>query len=188
MTTPIQLLGISGSLRDGSYNTALLEACRELAPDGVEVAILHLGEVPLYDRDVEAQGFPGPVQDLREAIAAADGLLIASPEYNWSIPGVLKNAIDWASRGKDAPLDHKPTALLSAAGGSGGRRAQSHLRDVLAHNRVDVLDDAVGIARAWDHFEGDRLEDEEYRAEVAALVRALSERAREHRDAPADVE
>ena len=181
MTDRIELLGISGSLRRASHNTALLRACEELAPDDVEVEILRLHDVPLFDRDVEARGYPASVVALREAIAAADGLLLASPEYNWSISGVLKNAIDWASRGKDSPLDHKPTGLLSSAGRGGGRRAQAHLRQVLQHNEVDVLEPAVGIARGWDHFVDGHLVTVEHRAEVRQVVTALRDRVREHR-------
>jgi chromate reductase, NAD(P)H dehydrogenase (quinone) len=169
----LRLLGISGSLRRDSHNTVLLHACGELAPEDVEVEVRRLDRIPLFDRDLEAEGYPEPVADLREAIRAADGLLLASPEYNWSISGVLKNAIDWASRGKDSPLDHKPTALLSAAGGGGGRRAQAHLRDVLQHNRVDVLEPSVQIARGWDHIDDGRLTTPEHREEIQALVAAL---------------
>lgn len=173
MVVPIRLLGISGSLRRDSYNTRLLHVCRELAPDDVELEIRRLGAIPLFDRDLEAEGYPDGVVALRDAIREADGVLLATPEYNWSISGVMKNAIDWASRGKDSPLDHKPTALLSAAGRSGGRRAQTHLREVLAHNRVDVLDDAVQIARAWEHFEDGRLVTEDHRAAIRDLVQTL---------------
>lgn len=169
----LTFLGISGSLREASYNTALLRACRELAPDDVEVVVHTLGDIPLYDRDVEAQGYPRSVRALRDAIAEADALVLASPEYNWSLSGVMKNAIDWASRGKDSPLRHKPTALLSAAGGSGGKRARAHLRDALGHNEVDVMDQAVGIARAWEHIEDGELTTEDHRRAVAALLVAL---------------
>ena len=173
MVVPIRLLGISGSLRRDSFNTRLLHICRELAPDDVEVEIRRLGAIPLFDRDLEAEGYPDGVVALRDAIREADGLLLATPEYNRSLSGVMKNAIDWASRGKDSPLDHRLTALLSAAGRSGGRRAQAHLRDVLAHNRVDVLDDAVQISRPWEHFEDGRLVTEEHRAAIRDLVQAL---------------
>lgn len=174
----LTLLGISGSLRRGSTNTALLEAARELAPGGVEVVVTTLRDIPLYDADVEREsGLPAPVQRLRDAIARADGLLLASPEYNFSISGVLKNAIDWASRAP-SPLDHKPTALLSGAGGSGGRRAQRHLRDILAHNAVDVIDEAVQIARARRHVEAGRLVTTEQRRAVAGVVRALADHIR----------
>ena len=182
MTEPITLLGISGSLRRDSYNTALLRVCQQLAPEDVEVEVRLLHDIPLFDRDVEARGYPEGVVALREAIATADGVLFASPEYNWSVSGVLKNAIDWASRGKDSPLNHKPTALLSSAGGGGGRRSQGHLRDVLQHNDVDVLEPAVGIARGWDHFEDGRLVTEDHRRDVRELVAALRTRILERRE------
>ena len=172
-------VGISGSLRRGSTNTALLVAAQELAPQDVEVVLHPLHEVPFFDADLEARGYPPAVEGLRQAVAAADGLLLASPEYNWSTTGVLKNAIDWLSRGDPAPLDRKPTALLSGAGGSGGRRAQRHLRDILGHNEVDVLDAAVQVPRARRHVEGGVLVTPQHRAEVARLVAALRERVLE---------
>lgn len=122
---------------------------------------------------VEQLGFPDAVVALRAAMTAADGLLVAAPEYNHSISGVLKNAIDWASRRPDGPLDRKPTALLSAAGGSGGANAQAHLRDVLAHNRVQVLDRALQIPRAWDHVEAGRLQTPEYRRTLTEIIDRL---------------
>lgn len=182
MTTAIELLGISGSLRQASHNTTLLRACQELAPDDVKIRIEPLHDIPLYDRDVEAAGYPETVAALRDDIAEADGLLLATPEYNASISGVLKNAIDWASRGKDSPLDDKPVALLSAAGGSGGRGARSHLRHALAHNQVDVIEPDVGIARAWDHIEDGDLISEEHREEIRSLIAALCDRIRVRRD------
>lgn len=178
---PIRLLGLSGSLRRASYNTALLRTAAATAPAGVEVAVHDLADVPFYHGDVEReQGFPAAVERLRDAVATADGLLLASPEYNFSTTAVLKNAIDWASRPPDAPLDHKPAALLSAAGRSGGRRAQTHLRDILAHNAVDVLEAAVQVAGARNRIvEGEP--DDEASAEIRALVRALAARVEERR-------
>jgi len=121
----VRVLAISGSLRKGSFNTALLRAAVALAPEGMSLTVQLLHDVPLYNGDVEAQGFPPGVLAFREAIRAADGVLISTPEYNNSMPGVLKNAIDWASRGKDQPLAGKPLALLSASNGRfGGARSQ----------------------------------------------------------------
>jgi chromate reductase, NAD(P)H dehydrogenase (quinone) len=183
---PIRLLGLSGSLRRASANTAALRTAASLAPDGVDVVLHPLDDVPLYHGDVEArEGFPEAVVALRDAVAEADGLLLASPEYNWSTTAVLKNAIDWASRGPSAPLDAKPAALLSAAGGSGGRRAQAHLRDILAHNEVDLLEEAVQIPRASRHVEDGEITDPQHRRAIAALVDALGERVRERRGARA---
>jgi NAD(P)H-dependent FMN reductase len=130
---PLRLLGISGSLRRASYNTALVRAAATLVPDGVTLTLQSLRDIPLFDGDVEAQGLPEPVVALREAIRAADGLFISSPEYNNSLPGVLKNAIDWVSRGKEQPLAGKAVALVSASnGGFGGARSQIAWLPVLA--------------------------------------------------------
>jgi chromate reductase, NAD(P)H dehydrogenase (quinone) len=183
------LLGLSGSLRQGSANTALLHAAAELAPGDVEVVVHPLDEVPLFDADLEADGLPPAVAALREALAEADGLLLASPEYNWSVSGVLKNAIDWLSRGPASPLDHKPTALLSAAGRGGGARGLAHLRDVLRHNEVDVLDLDVRVPRGNLHVTEGRLTTPEHREAVAALVTALREHVEERtHDGSADAD
>ena len=123
--TAIRVLGISGSLRHESFNTALLRTAGTLVPEGMALTVQLLHDIPLYNGDVEAAGLPAGVVALREAIRTADGVLIATPEYNNSMPGVLKNAIDWVSRGKDQPLAGKPLALVSASnGGFGGARAQ----------------------------------------------------------------
>jgi chromate reductase, NAD(P)H dehydrogenase (quinone) len=179
---PLVLLGLSGSLRQGSANTALLHAAAELAPRDVEVVVHPLDEVPLFDADLEAEGLPASVTSLRRALADADGLLLASPEYNWSVSGVLKNAIDWLSRGPDSPLDHQPTGLLSAAGRGGGARGLAHLRDILRHNQVDVLDLDVRVPRGTQHLADGRLATAEHRDAVAALVVALRDHIVSRRD------
>ncbi len=150
MTSPIRVLGFSGSLRKGLYNTALLRAASELLPEGMTLGIFDLSPIPLYNGDVEVAGAPESVQNFKARIAAADALLIATPEYNYSIPGVLKNAIDWASRPpKDSPLNGKPLAMMGAGGLLGTVRAQMHLRDILLHNNVLVLNKPeVYVARA----------------------------------------
>lgn len=130
----MQVLGISGSLRAASYNSKLLHEARRLAPEGFQLEVVTLEGIPLFNEDVEAAGFPGPVRELREKIAAADAVLISTPEYNSSIPGVLKNAIDWVSRKPAPPLAEKPTVILGATtGGYGTIRSQTHLRGVLGN-------------------------------------------------------
>jgi chromate reductase, NAD(P)H dehydrogenase (quinone) len=177
--TTLRLLGLSGSLRRASLNTALLRLAAEVAPDDVEVVIHPLGDLPFYDGDVEAAGWPASVTGLRHAIAEADGLLLASPEYNRSTTAVLKNAIDWASRRRpDSPLDEQHVALLSAAGGSGGSNAQRHLRDILEHNRVSVLDASFRLQRARDALVDGAFVDPAHRRELGRVVAGLAARIR----------
>jgi chromate reductase len=176
--TPVRVLGISGSLRKGSYNSALLRTAIELAPADVTIERADLSEVPLYNGDVEAQGFPAPVQRLRDQVSAADALLIATPEYNYSIPGVLKNAIDWVSRpvkGKQ-PFDGKPVALMGTGGRFGSARSQYHLRQVFVFlNLLPINKPEVQIANAWEAFDAEgRLKDEKARKLVTELVANLA--------------
>jgi chromate reductase len=142
----ISVLGICGSLRKASYNMAALRTAIELKPPGMTVEVADISTIPLYDEDVRVQGFPPPVEKLRQQIAAADALLFACPEYNYSMSGVLKNAIDWASRPPDQPFAGKPIAMIGAAAGmAGGARAQLHLRhscvflDMHPLNKPEVL-------------------------------------------------
>lgn len=130
MTDSINVFGISGSLRAGSFNTKLLRTAQTLAPDGMSIDIYEgLGDIPHYNDDVKNAGFPDNVQSLVDQIAAADAVLIVTPEYNYSIPGVLKNAIDWASRGDPQPFKNKPVLIMGAAAGVlGTARAQYDLR------------------------------------------------------------
>jgi chromate reductase len=117
MSASIKLLGISGSLRKGSYNTALLRTALQLLPEGVTMETFNIGELPLYNADLDypaSRQRPALVQQFRDIMASADGLVICTPEYNYGIPGGLKNAIDWASRGKDSPLIKKPVAIMGA--------------------------------------------------------------------------
>jgi chromate reductase len=126
----LRFVVLLGSLRRGSYNAAVARALPALAPDGVTIAPLgSIGDFTIYNADVEAQGMPAPVAAMGEAIAEADGVIVVTPEYNYSIPGGLKNAIDWLSRVKPNPFLDKPVALASASAGVlGGARAQYHLR------------------------------------------------------------
>jgi chromate reductase, NAD(P)H dehydrogenase (quinone) len=178
----VKVLGIAGSLRAGSYNRALLRAARELAPPGMEIAELDLRELPFYDGDVEAAGDPEPVSAFKEAIRSADALLIATPEYNRGMPGVLKNAIDWASRPPlGSPLAGKPVAIIGASTGRGGTaRAQEQLRSALEFSRADVLaQPEVLVPEAYMRFdEHGRLTDEETRRKVRSLLNTLAARSR----------
>jgi chromate reductase len=171
------ILGIAGSLREGSYNRSLLRVARELLPEGVELRELDLRALPFYDADVEAAGDPEPVVALKEAIRDADALLIATPEYNRGIPGVLKNAIDWASRPALAsPLAGKPVAIVGASTGRGGTaRAQEQLRAALEYSRATVLEQPeVLVPEAFMRFdERGELVDEGVRGDLAELLDTL---------------
>jgi len=174
----VRVLGFSGSLRKASFNTALLRAAVELAPPGVQLETTGIGDIPLYNEDVREQGYPAPVAELRRRVAAADALLITTPEYNYSIPGVLKNAIDWVSRPPDQPFDGKPLALMGASMGTiGTARAQYHLRQTAVFLNMHPLNrPEVMVSRAHERFDASgRLTDEEIRARVTSLLSALAE-------------
>ncbi len=131
MADQFNVLVICGSLRKGSYNAALTRELPKLTPPEIKlITAPSIEKFPLYNADIQdAAGFPGPVNDLAEAIRAADGVLFVTPEYNWSMPGVLKNAIDWVSRLKDQPFENKPVAIQSVSQGPlGGARMQYHWR------------------------------------------------------------
>lgn len=133
MSTPLTLVTLLGSLRKGSYNGIIARALPELAPEGVTVTALgSVRDLPHYDADVQAEGWPKAVTTMADAIRAADGLIIISPEYNYSVPGVLKNAIDWLSRLPEQPFKQKPVLIQSASPGAlGGARMQYQLRQSL---------------------------------------------------------
>jgi chromate reductase, NAD(P)H dehydrogenase (quinone) len=173
-----RIISIAGSLRERSYNRALLRAARELAPAGVEVEEYDISALPFYDGDLEAAGDPEPVVALRAAVAGADALLIATPEYNRGTSGVLKNAIDWLSRPALASvLRWKPVAIVGASTGRGGtRRAQQQVRDALLFPGAIVLDEPeVAVAVAWEHFDEEgRLVDGRTRDAIEELVDALA--------------
>jgi chromate reductase, NAD(P)H dehydrogenase (quinone) len=177
----VTLIGITGSLRKASLNTALLRAAVELAPAGITLETATLHGIPLYDGDVEAgEGIPAPVVALAERMQAAAGVLIVSPEYNYGIPGGLKNAVDWLSRVKPQPFQGKPTGILGASPGRlGTARMQYQLRQVLLCLDARVLNrPEVMVAGATTLIDGDgRLTDEPTRRHVAALVEALAKAA-----------
>jgi chromate reductase len=177
------ILAIAGSLRKESHNRRLLLEAQRLAPQGVDVALWNrLGEIPPYDPGADVEPAPGAVADLRRAIAAADGVLFATPEYNASIPGVLKNAVDWASRPwPDNALRGKPVAVVGATEGSfGAVWAQADLRRVLGITGARVLEEGVALPYAHQAFDEEgRLLEPVYRDGVVAVLRALSAEAAE---------
>jgi len=138
---PLNLAVLLGSLREGSFNGALARALPDLAPEGVMISTLgSVGDFPHYDADLQAEGFPPQVLAMAEAIAASDGVIIVTPEYNYSVPGALKNALDWLSRVAPQPFVGKPVAIQTASPGVlGGVRAQYHLRQILVFLDAKVL-------------------------------------------------
>jgi chromate reductase len=151
----LQILGICGSLRKGSYNALLLRAYEEWLPPETRIETVPIDEIPPYNEDVRQVGFPPSVGLLRRQIQAADALLIVTPEYNYSIPGVLKNAIDWASRPPDQPFNEKPIALTGASPGMlGSARAQYDLRRCFVFLNAFVLNQPeVMLAKAHERFD-----------------------------------
>jgi chromate reductase len=176
MKKPITIFGFAGSLRKGSYNKALLRAAVELAPNDVKIEVFDLKGIPVFNQDLEEQP-PKRVREFKAKIRAADALLIATPEYNYSVPGVLKNAVDWASRPYgDNAFEGKPVALMSASDGMlGGARAQYHLRQTLvalnmhAVNRPEVM--VASVDEKID--ENGNIKDEKTRAKVKKLIQSL---------------
>ena len=172
----IKVLGIAGSLRKASYNTAALREAVQRAPAGMSIDVADIADIPLYNEDVYATGFPAAVDRLREQIRAADALLLVTPEYNYSIPGVFKNAIDWVSRPPDQPFAGKPAAIMGASPGRlGTARAQYHLRQSLVFLDVRVLNrPEVMISAAHTVFgEDGGLTDERTGKYISDLLVAL---------------
>ena len=174
----LSFLGIAGSLRRASYNRGLIRAAIEVAPAGTRVVPYDLAQIPMFNADVEAGGDPPAVVDFKRAIAQADALLIATPEYNHCVPGVLKNAIDWASRPpRQSVLTGKPVAIMGVSSGRGGTaRAQAHLRDGLAYTNGFVLPlPEVLVDFAREKFDEDgNLTHEETFAEIRDLLVSLA--------------
>jgi chromate reductase, NAD(P)H dehydrogenase (quinone) len=169
----LQVLGISGSLRKGSYNTAALRTCAELMPAGMTLTYARIDDIPLFNQDVFDAGMPDPARRFRAEVAAADGLLIASPEYNFSLSGALKNAIDWGSRPPNQVFQDKPAAVFSATSGPlGGPRNQYDLRRILTQLWGHVLPrPEVFIGNAPTKFDAQgRLTDEATRKFLSDLL------------------
>jgi chromate reductase len=183
MSQPLTILGIAGSLRKKSYNRAALRAAQQLAPEGAKVEIFELDGIPAFNQD-EEQNPPDKVKQLKARIRAADAILLVTPEYNYSIPGVLKNAIDWASRPYgDNAWKGKPVAVMGASvGGQGTSRAQYHLRqvfvflDMLPLNNPEVM--IANVSQKFD--EAGNLIDEDTKKFIRALLEALVSWTRYH--------
>jgi chromate reductase, NAD(P)H dehydrogenase (quinone) len=175
--SPIRVLGFAGSLRQGSYNRALLRAAKELAPAGMIIDVFDLAPIPLYNGDVEAKGDPAPVASFKLAIKQADAVLMVTPEYNHGVPGVMKNALDWASRPPTgAVLSGKPVAIMGASLGMiGTARAQYHLRQCFvflscfALNQPEVI---VPFAQEKVDKDG-KVTDQKTREKISELVEGL---------------
>jgi chromate reductase len=165
----LKIIALPGSLRRASYNRGLLVAAQEILSGRAELEIFELHEIPLYDDDVRAAGYPAPVAALREAIERADALLFAVAEYNFGPSGVLKNAIDWASRQPGPPLARKPYGMVGAAtGGFGTVRGQLQLRQNLLFNQCTGYSAGFYVSGAAALFdENGRLNDEQTRRELS---------------------
>jgi chromate reductase, NAD(P)H dehydrogenase (quinone) len=178
-TRSTKVVGISGSLRSGSFNRKVLNAAASELPAHACLEVWDgLERVPPYDEDLEGRPEPPAVAELRRIIRAADGLLIATPEYNGSIPGQLKNALDWASRPRgEAALEGKPVATLSASPTPyGAARAQADLRRILTAIHAEIRGEEVAVPRVHEQFDVDgRLVDDELRRRLRALLVALAE-------------
>jgi chromate reductase, NAD(P)H dehydrogenase (quinone) len=177
-----RMFGIAGSLRAGSYNLALLRAAGEVLPPGVSLEIGRIDDIPLYNADVQSQGDPAPVARLKKQIEDADAFIIATPEYNYSIPGVLKNALDWASRPpKTCCLRRKPIGIMGCSGGDSGTiRGQLALRQMFVFTDSYVmLQPELRVPRAGESFDHDgRLVDAALRERLGLFLFALEDWAR----------
>ncbi len=185
-----RIVAFAGSLRRGSFNRALIDAARELAPDGMDIEVIGIGDLPFYNADVEARGDPPAVATFKTSLAGADGILIATPEYNDGIPGALTTAIDWGSRlPARAPLAGKPVGLMGASPSQiGTARGQLHLRQLLSHVQARVLPPPeLLVARAHERFDKDlRLTDEGTRKVLGQLLERFSRWIARERAAEAD--
>ena len=172
----MKILAISGSLREGSFNTAMLNALAERTPDGVTLELADIGTLPFYNEDKDVDGGPEVVRAFKAKIAEADALLIATPEYNYSLPGVLKNAIDWASRpGYKSVLKDKHVGIVSASmAGTGGARAQQHLKTTLLATLARVYAaPEVTVPRAQDVVKDGRVTDDTTLKYLDRLLKGL---------------
>jgi chromate reductase len=172
----MKVVGISGSLRKGSFNTAALRAAQGLAPEGMTIEIAEIGDLPLYNDDLRAAGYPPSAERFRAQLASSDAILFVTPEYNYSVSGVLKNAIDWGSRPPNQPFEGKPIAMMGASGGLlGTARAQYHLRQMMVFlNAFPLNKPEVMIGQAGKKFdESGKLIDEPTREFIRKLLESL---------------
>ena len=173
----MRVLAVSGSLRRGSHNTHLLRAAAEFAPPEIEVELFEgLDRIPAYDADLDAEGAPAEVDRLRDEWGRADAILFATPEYNGSVPGVLKNAIDWASRPRlEAALTNKSVSVVGASTGQfGAMWAQADLRKILGIAGARVVGDELPVTRAHEKFDAEgRLLDEELGERLRLVLETL---------------
>ncbi|TLX95867.1 MAG: NAD(P)H-dependent oxidoreductase [Thaumarchaeota archaeon] len=174
----IRILGISGSARRRSYNTALLEAAKELLPEGAALEVYDVSVLPLYNQDIEVE-IPAPVMRFKEEIRRAEAVLFATPEHNYSITAVLKNAIEWGNRPvEDNSWDGKPAAIMSASTSPrGGARAQLHLRQIMVDlNMYPINKPQLLVARAQENFDANlKLTNSEFREILRTLLISLTE-------------
>ncbi|MBE7366607.1 NADPH-dependent FMN reductase [Ramlibacter pallidus] len=178
----MNVLGISGSLRQASFNTMALRAAQKLAPAGMTVTIADISRIPLYNDDVRTGGEPAAVVELKAQVRAADALLLVSPEYNFSVPGVLKNTLDWMSRPPEPPFDGKVVAIMGASGGPlGTARGQYDLRKILVYmntftvNKPEVF---IGNAQAKFNAQGELTDETTARfiGDLLVSLQALKQR------------
>lgn len=184
MTDKLKILGISGSLRAGSYNTSALKAAQELCPDNTEMEIYDISDFPPFNQD-DDQAPPTQVTEIKAAIRAADAIVISSPEYNYSVPGHLKNVIDWASRPYgDSAWDGKPALIMGASGGAiGTARMQYHLRQIMVFLNMHPLNrPEVMIGHAQDKIVDGKLTDEKTREFIKQALEALVQWTRQLKD------
>lgn len=176
MSDSIKVLALVGSLRKASFNKALVDAAVEVAPDGMDITIFPLNDLPVYNNDVETEGFPTNVLSLHEAIESSDAMILATPEYNGSYSGVIKNSIDWASRG-GSRLAAKPVVTMGGSPGAlGGTKAQEHLRAVCLHLGMYLMPrPTVAVPHFGQKIEDGKLTDESTRDFIAGQMVAFKE-------------
>ncbi len=176
MNNKLKILGFAGSLRKESLNKKLLYAAREICPDDAELEIFDIKDIPLFNADVEAEGDPQSVKDFKNKLRQADAVLIATPEYNHSIPGVLKNALDWASRPPEKVLNKKPVAMMGTSDGmTGATRSQQHMIQVLAAMNAYTLSKPEVIVPNGDKKfdEAGNLTDDKTKSKIITLLTEL---------------